>query len=381
MKNGFPFHAYRSTAAWRLLPLLLAVLVLALIAGGCSDEENTDVTQTPFPEPELQPWLLDVWGTGPDDVYVVGQPNVLLHWNGSAWTLVDGIGPDVLTAVWGTGTGTVYAVGHGGAILRGSGTSFTGMASGTEENLYDVGAGPYDAIYAVGEKGAIRRLSGNTWVSTQQLAYRYSDQDVALDTLVLNEDIQSLTTVNPYGLAGDHASVLMENDIPAYDHEWLWGAISDTTGFIKAGAYGDALEDTYLGNKLGRVLRLVDDPADGLTWELLADANGDEARPATFPQAISGLWFDAANARLLITTSAGRIGSLMTDGSASEILYADTAWLSSVWGAGNGEIWACGKEGVVLYSDDDGLTWTQVEVPLPDTSGKSGIGKYGRLDP
>ena len=230
MKNGFPFHAYRSTAAWRLLPLLLAVLVMALIAGGCSDEENTDVTQTPFPEPELQPWLLDVWGTGPDDVYVVGQPNVLLHWNGSAWTLVDGIGPDVLTAVWGTGTGTVYAVGHGGAILRGSGTSFTGMASGTEENLYDVGAGPYDAIYAVGEKGAIRRLSGNTWVSTQQLAYRYSDQDVALDTLVLNEDIQSLTTVNPYGLAGDHASVLMENDIPAYDHEWLWGAISDTTG-------------------------------------------------------------------------------------------------------------------------------------------------------
>lgn len=384
MKMGFPLEAIRAAARRPLAAALLAVLALALAAGGCSDEENTDVTQTPFPEPETQPWLMDVWGTGPDDVYVVGQPNVILHWNGSAWRLVDGVGPETLTAVWGPGSGTVYAVGHGGAILRGSGVSWSGMGSGTEENLYDVGTGPYDAVYAVGEKGAIRRLQGNTWVGADAQAYRYNDDDVPEDTLVFREDIQSLTTVTRYGLAGDKAAVLMEDDVAGYDHDWLWGPIEDNSGgFLWAGASSETIADNYLANKQGRVFKLVDDPADGLTWLRLADPAGNEARPATYPQPITGLWHDEANGRLLLTTSSGRIASLQTDGSGSQVLYADTVWLSGVWGTGDGRIFACGKQGLLLASEDDGLTWAAVDVPLPEIPAKAlpGVGKFGRLDP
>lgn len=383
MKKGFPLDAPRSVVPRRLFLGCLVAFAALLLISGCSDEENTDVTQIPYPEPPTTPWFHDVWGTGPDDVYVVGQPGAILHWNGAAWSLVD-VSAEVLTAVWGTGPGTIYAVGHGGAILRGSGTSWSSMTSGTEENFYDVGQGPYDAIYAVGEKGVIRALQGNTWAGADARAFRYNDDDVPEDTLDFAEDIQSLTTVGRYALAGDLAAVLMENEIPGYDHQWLWGPIEDPSRtFLWAGTSGAAFADNYLANKQGRLFQLVDDPADGLTWRRVTDPAGNEARPIISPQPITGLWLDATNARILMTTSTGRLASLQRDGTGSELLYADTVWLSAVWGAGNGEIWACGKNGLVLYSDDDAATWTALDVPLPEIPDKwiSPDGKFGRLDP
>lgn len=55
--------------------------------------------------------LFKVWGTGADNVYIVGQAGVVLHWNGSELTeLLVGANVD-LVSVWGTGPDRIAIAG------------------------------------------------------------------------------------------------------------------------------------------------------------------------------------------------------------------------------------------------------------------------------
>jgi hypothetical protein len=55
--------------------------------------------------------LLKVWGTSADDVYVVGQRGVVLHWDGASWSEELVGASDDLVSLWGTGPDRVVAVG------------------------------------------------------------------------------------------------------------------------------------------------------------------------------------------------------------------------------------------------------------------------------
>ena len=51
--------------------------------------------------------LYSVWGSASDDVYVVGEEGLLLHFDGSIWaeTIIDTLRP---TVVWGSAADEVY---------------------------------------------------------------------------------------------------------------------------------------------------------------------------------------------------------------------------------------------------------------------------------
>ncbi len=131
--------------------------------------------QSPTTDP-----LFDVWAAAPNDVIAVG-PGGMLHYDGTAWTLVD---PSAVSswAVWGTSSSNLYfagaseerdlwgssatdvfSVGSGGRIMHYDGTSWSPMTSGTNRFLAGVwGAAPNDA-YAVGFGGEILHYDGVTW--------------------------------------------------------------------------------------------------------------------------------------------------------------------------------------------------------------------------
>lgn len=91
----------------------------------------------------------DVWGTGPDDVYLVGGR--LAHWNGSAWSsTVPGA-----QAVWGSGPNDVYVT--GGNTRHFNGTAWTPVNIETASNLWDIGGTSARSVWAVGEGGAVMR--------------------------------------------------------------------------------------------------------------------------------------------------------------------------------------------------------------------------------
>ena len=123
--------------------------------------------------------LWGVWGTSMDDVWAVGGDafpsdelrGVVLRWNGSAWSEV--ALPESLDAgevyawfkVWGSGPSDVYIVGQKGAVLHWDGASLTELDVGAEDDLIAVwGTGP-DNVALVGGRnnGIVARWDGADW--------------------------------------------------------------------------------------------------------------------------------------------------------------------------------------------------------------------------
>jgi len=68
------------------------------------------VTLPTLQKPGVQA-LFKVWGTGADNVYIVGQKGLVLHWNGTE-LVEELVGASVdLVSVWGTGPNQIAAVG------------------------------------------------------------------------------------------------------------------------------------------------------------------------------------------------------------------------------------------------------------------------------
>ena len=123
--------------------------------------------------------ITGVWGSGPTDVYsVVGIENTsgcgtilncgfVLHYDGRSWTVPPSLPngtSQILTGVSGSGPADVFAVGNGGTIVHYDGTNWSPQTSGTPNNLLGVwGSGPAD-VFAVGA-AAILHNDGKSWTS------------------------------------------------------------------------------------------------------------------------------------------------------------------------------------------------------------------------
>lgn len=126
--------------------------------------------------------LFGVWGCAADQVWAVGgspasmgDNDVLARWDGTAWTRVDppeALGVSYLK-VWGSGCDDVYVVGRQGVIVRWDGTRWTRMQSNTQASLVTVaGSGPRD-VYAVGGPPAtVMHWDGAQWTSLGDFGWK-----------------------------------------------------------------------------------------------------------------------------------------------------------------------------------------------------------------
>ncbi|MEO8702913.1 MAG: hypothetical protein ABI867_22905 [Kofleriaceae bacterium] len=118
--------------------------------------------------------LLSVWGTSPDDVWVVGGreslagPPVVLHREADAWTLVDTgeTGID-LWFTFGFEGGDVFFSGSGGAILRYRDGAFERFATPRTGILFGMWGASATDMWAVGSgddgNGIVWRFDGTAW--------------------------------------------------------------------------------------------------------------------------------------------------------------------------------------------------------------------------
>jgi len=378
-------HRFYATSLPRhLLPLLIAG-AMALVLSGCGDDDTGgSVTQIPFPEPDEVNWVLSIWGSGDDDVFMVGNPGFVLHYNGADWTLTE-LTDETLTSVWGTAANDVYVCGHHGVLFHYDGANWSSQDSGTEENLYDIGEGPYGDIYTVGFNATLKKRSGGNWISTQRQAFRdYPDpedepEDLAPeDTLNFWDGIETLTVVTPYVIGGNAAIALMENHTTEFSHEWAWGEVEDQQfSLFTASTNSAVVEDNYLATDTGKVLRLIT-TFDGLQLIQLRSDQNIPNYPATYPAPLTDMWLDIVNDVLYMTTTYGQITMMDQDGSFPATQYADSGYLSAIWGTSGTNIYAAGYGGVVVRYD--GSDWTSVDVPLPGQTVKASPAhdKFGR---
>jgi photosystem II stability/assembly factor-like uncharacterized protein len=106
--------------------------------------------------------LAAIWGTGPTNVYVVGQKGTIANYNGTSWTssVVNALG---FNGIWGSSAANIYAVGNSGLVERYNGTSWSTAGTAGTGNVMSVW-GQSSTFFAVASDGtAYTSLNGGTW--------------------------------------------------------------------------------------------------------------------------------------------------------------------------------------------------------------------------
>jgi hypothetical protein len=106
---------------------------------------------TPATTPNTTAQLFGIWGTAANNLWAVGgddeQQGVLWHYDGGNWTVQDvsqilpsGI-PTTLYKIWGTGPTDVYAVGETGVMIHYDGVSWSALPRVVSNTLFTVHGG------------------------------------------------------------------------------------------------------------------------------------------------------------------------------------------------------------------------------------------------
>lgn len=102
-------------------------------------------------------FLSSVWGTGPDDVFVVGgleDQGEGYHFDGADWRKMKLPAVPLLVWVFGFAPDDVWAVGLDGGVVHYDGAVWTRIATGTSEDLWGIwGASPDDLWIVGGDVG------------------------------------------------------------------------------------------------------------------------------------------------------------------------------------------------------------------------------------
>src|SRR6185369_14272714 len=106
-------------------------------------------------------FLLWIWGSGPGDVYAVGDAGVIVRYDGNAWSPID-IGITFssrasFNGIWGSSARDIFVVGDDGVILHYDGAAWTRMDSGSTESLKTVWGTAHDDVMVAGSNGTILR--------------------------------------------------------------------------------------------------------------------------------------------------------------------------------------------------------------------------------
>jgi hypothetical protein len=267
--------------------------------------------------------LNGIWGSAAGDVYTVGATGSILHWNGTAWSLMTSPTTQELFGIWGSGASDIYAVGAAGTIIHYDGAAWTGMTSNTTQNLKRIwGSGPAD-IWAVGEGSTILHWNGSNWTN--------------LNTAIAG----NLSGI--WGSAADNIYAVDESGRILRYNGFSW-SIVHTASDLLYGIWGSGPEDIYAvgwNGSAGTIRHF-----DGTTWSFMA---------SNTPAALYDVWGSGP-------ADIYAVGTDYTGGdNDSAVLHFDgTTWsamsspenlaLQAVWGSAANDVYAVSYQGTILYN-------------------------------
>ncbi len=313
------YHSHR-------LARTICVALLACVAG-CNpmvpDDGSGNGNDTPS-EPEWREafsttddgFLSGVWGSGPDDVFIVGgqpQRSVVFHFDGNTWETMSTPETPILIWVFGFGADDVYAVGEQGTALHYDGATWTEMTTGIEDDLWGIWGASPDDLWAVGGEidtgpPVLLHFDGEMW--TQQTVPPLDRNSTAL--------LKIWGTSSDYIFAVGQTGVILEyngNDWQqidagtADDLVSLWG--TGPNEIVAVGGRSNGVIATYNGTQwtsrsaaplpgLNGMFPLKE--GEYLIGGLIGSAavynvNTDEYETETTPTArtIHAIWHDGAN--------------------------------------------------------------------------------------
>jgi hypothetical protein len=291
--------------------------------------------------------VVSAWGTGPDDVYVVGGPlgntgfeAVAVHFDGSAWARLSPGGADGFWWVSGSGAKDVWMVGEHGRIAHWDGAAFHDFTPLTTATLWGVwAASPTDA-WAVGgtpEGGTaapndiVLHWDGTTW--TQE----------ALPGTPLGRTLYKV-----WGTASDDLYAIGESGTVWHRKGTSWAQEANPATSNLFTVYGCSATDVYAVGG-GDVLH----SDGGGTWTKL---------PVTLDNSVNGVTCNPGGA-VLVVGFGGLKQRLVDGGWVDDFTSMPNGDLHGSWADGRGAFWAAGGD--------------FVSMPSPGKARRAIIARYG----
>jgi hypothetical protein len=305
---------------------------------------------------ETQADLPDVWGSGPADVFVVGEAvsedgnfelsSVILHYDGGQWAQQLRTVDLVLRGVWGSGPADVFAVGFDFAspdarILRYDGTTWKPMApppadDGTQFLLLSVwGTGPRE-VYAVGS------VFDGFFAEALILAYDGIDwRRMPVDGLATPE------LVDVWGSSASDVYAVGQRDgvvgVVLHLEGVTWSPVLEVEGLNLQSVWGSSAGDVFAAG-------FQSDPYDESSAVVGAIWHYDGTRWSEMQVPAAGVLFELWGTSASDVFAVGQDGVVMHyDGTAWTARFPTTNTLLGVWGSSPADVFAVGNVGTILH--------------------------------
>ncbi|MFZ5470037.1 MAG: hypothetical protein ACOZIN_11435 [Myxococcota bacterium] len=268
----------------------------------------------------------DLFGTGPGDVWAVGDTGLVSHFDGGTWSPKGNYGAPALFGVGGVAS-QQWMVGAAGTLWRAQGEIVVPFASGSVENMNGVFAGAPDFVLVPMDKGNVGRRAANGW--------QFSSFAAPADDL--------------YAAWGVNASFALLVGANGRRHLWDGGEWS-TDGYNIGprhlnGVFGLSPADIWVVGDYGRAYHYD----GGTSWASLGVGLTGATLRSVWRAADGGTW-------TVDSSSSGGIFSFTNGGWNPESSGVD-AGLFGVSGAG-GALWAVGEWGTILRRGQS-QSWTR----------------------
>jgi hypothetical protein len=353
-----------------------------------------------------------VWGSAPDNFWVVGDKGEIHHYDGSDWTFF-GIGSGrSFDDVWGDAPDNIFAVGPYGTVSRFDGVSWNYENINTTVDVNAVSGVPGGHVFICGQTGLAHRYDGLLWSSmwfvvgggedvTALWAFANDEVYVAASAgEVFLHDGSGWTgesTGAAYGVARDMLGMpdgtlyLLASQGRVYKRQsgvWSEMHIPDrpemlaihglsSDAIVAVGRAGSVASfdgaEWAIANSGPEMTDVYDihgvtgddvwaagagtEPAnfDGSQWRWPGGSAIDELR-CVWADPAGGVW--AAGEKTTLPNK-GNVIARYNAGSWSVVFSTQTP-IRDMWGTAADDIWAVGESGVVAHYD--GAGWTESEI-------------------
>ncbi len=321
--------------------------LLLVLSTACGDAAGA----SPDPQPVWQSAfdtsgagsLSGVWGSGPDDVFVVGgtdEGGEVWHFDGDAWAPMDlPAGTNLLAWVHGRGPDDVWSVGIGGSAVHFDGSAWRAVDMGVTADLWGVSALPDGELWVVG---------GDTRGDGDPVLVRSGD-GVSFERVAIDAD------ENPRGASALFKIWAIGDRLIAVGQRgWIIERIGDRWGNRPAGAHADQDFISLWGTARDQII-VVGGRSNARIAE--ASADGFETHAPSGIGGVNGVFVDDP-AFAIIGGVGGFVGRFLpeTDEVVREDGPGSADAVHAVWGDGAGRYYAVGGS---FFSPHRGFTWVR----------------------